>query len=78
MKEIVWNKNVKDKCPYCGCEEYYYKQSVFGYATTVCSFTEVDPDNGEMYDYVSFRDPSGAVRCYDCDRILGRFKVVEE
>lgn len=78
MEKIKWNKNVKNSCcPYCGGEEYYYRQSVYGYAFYNVRFDGEETDNSEMYQYLQHREPYGEVKCRNCERVLGKLKKGE-
>lgn len=60
-----------DCCPFCGHDEYYTKQYVYG--TLICHerFDGQEAENGEMYDSLNCRNFSGRAYCSKCDRYLG-------
>lgn len=74
---------ILDKCPYCGCEEYYSRGYAKGKVRVTRRFDgELQgdstifsiPDNSQMYDELEIR--LGKTRwCNDCDRKLPKQKA---
>lgn len=68
------SKKIK-KCPYCGSEEYYIKQSYRGTCNYYMRFDGGEADNALMYDNSQFKNTSKYVWCSECNRKL--FKLDE-
>ena len=70
-------KNVSEltKCPYCGCEEYYIKQSISGTIEFRCRYDGKEADNREMYDHIYHKLKSKFAYCSSCDK---RVALLEE
>lgn len=68
------SKDIK-RCPYCGCEEYYIKQSYSGTCNFYMRFDGKEADNTQMYDGSQFKNTSKYAWCSECNRRL--FKIDE-
>ena len=68
------DKNIK-KCPYCGCEEYYRKESYKGTCEFRVRFDGKEADNSDMYDNAEEKLISKYAWCAKCHKRL--FKLEE-
>lgn len=60
-----------DCCPFCGHDEYYTKQYVYGSLRCNERFDGQEAENGEMYESLNCGNFSGRAYCSNCDRYLG-------
>lgn len=67
---------VMNKCPYCGCEEYYTKQYASGPINYQFRFDGEEAENGAMYETLSFKPKSKYAFCCQCEKRL--FKLDEK
>lgn len=58
-------------CPFCGSEEYYTKQYVYGTLRYNERFDGEEAENTELYDGLNCGNYSGRVYCRECDMYLG-------
>lgn len=58
-------------CPFCGHDEYYTTQYVYGSVRYFERFDEEETENGAMYDSLNQKPFSGRAYCAKCDRYLG-------
>ena len=68
--KIHYSKDMK-KCPYCGNEEFYVKQSFSG----ICEYNMrfdmgTNVENGEMWDNATMKDLTKYAYCNNCDKRL--------
>ena len=69
-KEIHYTKDMTC-CPYCGCEEFYIKQSYSGSCEYNMRFDgDEDVENGSMYDGATMKDMWKYVKCRNCEKKL--------
>lgn len=61
-----------DKCPHCGSDEYYEKQTVKGKIIYRYKFDGSEAENGEMYDGLDHRRSSQFAYCSECHKRLFR------
>lgn len=59
-----------NKCPHCGCDTYYIKQSITGTIKYRLRYDGKDADNTEMYENISYTNISKYAWCNDCDKRL--------
>jgi hypothetical protein len=67
-KKVI-DKNIK-KCPSCGSEEYYIKQSFTGTCNFRLRFDGKETDNGDMHDNTQYKNTSKYAYCNDCNKKL--------
>lgn len=58
------------ECPFCGYDEYYHKNYLFGTSWYGMRFDGKEADNTEMYDGLSAKYGKKAY-CRNCNRLLG-------
>ena len=71
-KEIHYTKDMK-RCPYCGNDEFYIKQSYKGICDYNMRFdkdSKDDAENGSMWDMAQMTDMWKYVRCNNCNKKL--------
>ena len=80
-KEKVDLKTVYDlknppfqKCPYCGCEEFYVNVRISGFSRFNFCFDGSDTYNGELFDSVDVRKNGVYAYCKDCEKRLFRYR----
>lgn len=65
-----------EKCPYCGSEEFYYKQFMSGTgrynARFDCDYDKVE--NGDMHENLNYKPIGKFAYCNECDKKVFRFK----
>lgn len=59
-----------ENCPYCGFDEYYTKDRVYGTARFIRRFDGEEADNSEMFDYI-IQKPGKVAYCQNCHRKIG-------
>jgi len=59
-----------DKCPYCGSEEYYIKQSYKGICEYILRFDGKEADNGHMHGNTQYKNVSKYAWCNECNKRL--------
>ena len=59
------------ECPFCGYEEFYTTQYVYGSISFRERFDGKEAHNEELYDYLNCRNYSGRAYCRSCNRYLG-------
>lgn len=67
MKKL---KTPLSACPYCGCEQFYVRATVYGTTSVFYRFDGEPGDNTHMWDYVQTREQKTAF-CGECQRKLG-------
>ena len=65
------NFNDLNCCPFCGCDEFYTKEYVFGAIKYAERFDGKEAHNEELYDYLNTRNYNGRVYCRNCCKFLG-------
>jgi hypothetical protein len=58
------------RCPSCGSEEYYIKQSFKGTCNYVLRFDGKEADNSETHDNTEYRNVSKYAWCNECNKRL--------
>lgn len=64
-----------EECPYCGNEEYYTKDYMYGMVRYMQRFDGKEADNGDMYSLLRQKLGKYAY-CFKCDKRL--FKIKED
>ena len=66
-------KNISEieECPYCGHDEWFRKQKIYGPVYYKARFDGVEADNGEMYDSTIISDTSKFAFCSNCEKKIG-------
>lgn len=59
------------ECPFCGCDEYYTKQYVYGTLRYNERFDGKETNNAELYEGLYSKNYSGRAYCSKCDKFLG-------
>ena len=65
------------ECPFCGCEEYYTNEYVYGYIRYAERFDRKDAENAELYDGLNTRNYNGRAYCRRCNKYLGNKETNE-
>ena len=65
------------KCPFCGYDEFYTKEYVFGSIKYAERFDGEEASNEELYDYLNSRNYNGRAYCRNCNKYLGN-KITNE
>jgi len=68
-------KKILTKCPYCGSEEYYIKQSFKGTCNYVFRFDGDEADNGHIHENAQYKDTSKYAYCVGCNKKLFKLGV---
>ena len=68
-KKIHYTKEMK-KCPYCGHDEFYIRQSYSGVCDYHYRYDGKIAYNAEMYDGSIFNDIRKYAYCSDCNKRL--------
>lgn len=63
------------KCPYCGCEEFYIRQRMTGLSRTIYRFDGGEADNGEMYSGLRVSNTGIYAYCGECNKKLFRYRA---
>lgn len=69
----LYNPNIEE-CPYCGCKEFYYNQSMTGRGRMNARYDGKETDNGEMHECLNYKTIGKFAYCYECDKRVFRFK----
>ena len=67
-----------DKCPFCGCEEYYTRDYARGTVRFIQRFDGEVTDNSEMYDSVYTVRYGKYAYCLHCHKRLFKIRNKEE
>lgn len=59
------------KCPFCGYDEFYSTEYVYGTTRYAERFDGEEADNTELYDYLNTKNYSGRCYCRSCNKYLG-------
>jgi hypothetical protein len=59
-----------DKCPHCGSDEYYVKQSFHGTCNYYTRFDGEESDNSEMHSNTVYKYTSKYAWCSKCHKKL--------
>ena len=70
LAKCIKLKDLK-KCPFCGHDEYYVKQYVYGSLICRERFDGKEAENGEMYDGLNTGKFSGRAYCSKCHKLIG-------
>lgn len=62
-------------CPFCGNDEFYIKQYVYGTIRTYEKFDGREADNSEMYETLINKPTTERAYCERCGRFLGSRKT---
>lgn len=62
------------ECPFCGCDEFYTKEYVYGTMRCRSRFDGKEADNSDLYDGLSLKESSGRIYCDNCNKFLGNRK----
>ena len=58
-------------CPFCGNDEFYTNEYVFGSIRYAERFDGEEADNSELYDYLNTKNYSSRAYCKKCGKYLG-------
>jgi len=59
-----------EKCPHCGCKEYYRDVRMSGRTEYYHRFDDKFPDNSQIHDCLTYRENKRCF-CVDCYKFLG-------
>lgn len=59
------------KCPFCGNDEFYTTQYVYGTIRCAERFDGAEAHNEELYDYLNCSNYTGRAYCRSCGKYLG-------
>lgn len=63
--------NELTECPFCGCDEFYTKEYVYGTLRYKERFDSKETHNEELYDGLHTKNYNGKAYCLNCDKYLG-------
>lgn len=63
-----------EKCPYCGCEEFYINQRAQGNLEYHYRFDGDEADNGELHEPLSYTNIGKFAYCSECSKRLFRYQ----
>lgn len=63
------------RCPYCGCEEFYTDEYISGRTRYYQRFDGDEADNGSMYEGTVTRPIGVYAYCAECEKRLFRYRV---
>ena len=58
-------------CPFCGHDEFYTNEYVYGTTRYKERFDGKETENAELYDYLNTRSYTGRAYCAKCGKYLG-------
>ena len=59
------------QCPFCGHDEYYTTEYVYGTIRYAERFDGKEANNAELYDGLNVRSSKGSIYCRHCCKYLG-------
>lgn len=59
------------ECPFCGCDEFYTTQYVYGTIRYNERYDGEEAENAELYDGLNCKNYSGRAYCRNCNKYLG-------
>lgn len=62
------------ECPFCGYDEFYETEYVYGTTRWRSRFDGKEADNSDLYDGLRIKDSSGRIYCDNCNKFLGNRK----
>lgn len=62
------------ECPFCGCDEFYTTQYVYGTIHYRSRFDGTEADNSDLYEGLRNDKRGGRIYCEDCNKFLGNRK----
>lgn len=65
--------NLKE-CPYCGSDEFYYKQKMSGMGNMFVRYDGETAENGDMHDCLKYTPIGKFAYCGICHNRVFRFK----
>lgn len=60
-----------EECPFCGYDEFYTNEYVFGSIRYAERFDGKESHNEELYDYLNTKNYNGRAYCRKCEKHLG-------
>ena len=60
-----------DCCPFCGHDEFYTKEYVYGSIKCAERFDGEEAHNEELYDYLNTKNYNGKAYCRRCNKYIG-------
>lgn len=63
------------KCPYCGCEEFYINEYISGRMRYYLRFDGNEADNGAMYEGTTTRPIGVYAYCAECRKRLFKYRI---
>lgn len=64
-----------EQCPFCGSDEYFTTEYVYGTLYYNERFDGEETHNGELYDGLNSKNYSGRAYCCNCKKYLGNKKT---
>ena len=71
-KQFLHGGDKVEKCPHCGSDTYYIKETATCKIVHYSKFDGSEADNSEMYDGMTHKLRSKFAFCKNCDRKLFR------
>lgn len=65
------------ECPFCGNDEFFTTQYVYGTLRCAERFDGEEAHNEELYDYLTCRNYTGRAYCRECGKYLGNRETDE-
>lgn len=62
------------RCPYCGCEEFYTDESISGRTRYYRRYDGDEADNGSMYEGATTRPIGIYAYCAECEKRVFRYR----
>ena len=59
------------ECPFCGCDEFYTTEYVYGTLYYKERFDGREADNEQLYEGLNTKNYSGRIYCLSCKKYLG-------
>jgi hypothetical protein len=63
-----------NECPYCGCDTYFYNQSMKGIGIMNVQYDGTAAENGEMHEALLYTPTGKFAYCAACKKRVFRFK----
>lgn len=63
--------NELKECPFCGCDEFYTTEYVYGTLRYRERFDGTEAHNEQLYDGLNTKKYSGRAYCENCGKYLG-------
>ncbi len=69
----LYNPDIKE-CPYCGNDEFYYKQHMVGDGLMFCRYDGKETENGDMHEGLRYTPKGKFAYCTECKKRVFRFR----